>query len=163
MKSKLKKRLRQLWPAVAAQVDPRFEIDPAFKDHLHLAVVRRRTHADFWQFLALSFSAQGDRFFVEAAYSPNDTFPAGRMPFGHDMPPHEGKLRFRVSGLWQQPDQSGGWLIWKPSDEPATDSVMKPEGVFETPELAMVDVRERMVKCILPYLDKVGVQPPPPR
>lgn len=162
MKGKLKKRLRELWPVFAGQVDESFEVDPAFRDHLHLAVIRRRSSVSQWQFLALSFPPQGDRFFVEAAYSPSDSFPVDRMPFGHDFSPYEGKLRFRVSGLWRRPDQSGGWLIWKSGDEPATDSIMKPEGVFETPEAAMEDVKERMVKWILPYLDKVGAPPPSP-
>jgi hypothetical protein len=44
-------------------------------------------------------------------------------------------------------------LIWKAGDEPATDSIAEPEGVFETPEAAMEDVKERMSTWILPYLD----------
>src|SRR5687767_6851792 len=126
MKNKLKKRLRELLPNLAAELDPAFEIDPAFAADPQLIAVRRLRTYGQWQFVALSFSTLGDRFFVEVAYSPHGTFPIDRMPLGPDLPAHNGMLRFRASGLWLTRNQSGGWLIWKSGGEPATDTILPP-------------------------------------
>ncbi|MEO5959065.1 MAG: hypothetical protein ABIR80_08100 [Opitutaceae bacterium] len=155
MNKKLKDRLRVLLAETTAQVDSAFSLDPSFASRPNLVAVRRPDGSSRWQFVALAFSTLADRFFVEVAVSPQGAFPIDRIPLGPGSALSSGVLRFRAAELWGQ-NKSGGWLILKRGDSPPQDLIMPPEGVFETPEAAMTDVKERMAKWILPYLDKSG-------
>jgi hypothetical protein len=156
MKNRIKKRLRELLVQASAEVDLRFNIDPSVASHANLVAVRRAVGSEQWQFVALAFSPPSDRFFVEVAIAPTDTYPINNFPMSPADPLVSGTTRFRAFRLWSPRNSSGGWLIQNAMDEPATDTIAPPEGVFETPEGAMADVKERMVKWILPYLEDAG-------
>jgi hypothetical protein len=156
MKTALGKKLKELFIAIATEVDASFLLDPAFENDRQFVAVRRQAECGQWQFIALSYSTLANRFFVEAAISTSDSFPINAFPFSHSDPAEEGVLRFRAHSLWSNKNVSGGWLVQKVTDEPATDTIFPPEGIFETPEAAIADVKERMTKWILPYLDSVA-------
>jgi hypothetical protein len=152
MKTKLKKRLRELLVEKSTEADQRFSIDTSFVDHTNLVAVRRASAPEQWQFVALAFSPASDRFFLEVALARSDHYPLNHFPMDPNDPPVNGTTRFRAFRLWSPRNVSGGWLIQKATDEPANDTIAPPEGVFETPEAAMADVKERIVKWIMPYL-----------
>jgi len=156
MKSKLKKVIREQFARIAKEIDPSFIDDPAYLNDPQLCLARRRVTSGQWQFVAISFSPTADRFYLEVAVADQATYPINAFPRGPNDPLDGGKLRFRASRLWAEPNKSGGWLIQKSGDEPACDIVFPPEGVFETPEAAMSDVKERYKNWILPYLNAAG-------
>jgi hypothetical protein len=152
MKSKLRKRLKELLREIAVSMDISFSEDPSLVSDAQLVAFRRRVASGQWHFIALSFSSIDDRFFVEVGYSSSDTFPIDRVPLSPYANPSNGALRFRATELWSPSGKSGGWLIQSLENHSSIKSTML-EGVFETPEAAMLDVKMRIEKWILPYLD----------
>jgi hypothetical protein len=150
MKSKLKKNLRRLFVESAVQIDPAFSLDQKFAEHPHLIALRRPARANGWQFIAMTFSALDNRFYIEVATSRREAFPIETTPLGPDSEALDGTLRFRAAELWGQ-RQSSGWCIVEDRDKIRSDTIVASEGVFKSPEDAITDVVVRLRKWILPY------------
>lgn len=155
MKKETKTILRASFVQMVSEIDPHFSADPVFANHPNLFAVRRCVKAPQWQFVALTFSPSSQRFFVEVAIAQTETYPIDHFPMSPNDPLENGSIRFRASQLWGN-IQSGGWLIQKSGGKLPVDSLLLPEGIFNTPQTAMGDVKDRMTKWILPYLQTFG-------
>lgn len=138
--------------------------DPEF------ASVRRTVQPGLWQFVGLSFAPNMNRFYIEAAISPAESYPLNLPlnPPGKHL--KKGGLRFRANELWTDERSFGGWFIEPPltefeylglTDSPEdrdflamlTEAPGGVEGVFKTHEEAFASAERRIAGWILPFLD----------
>ncbi|MDR2902295.1 MAG: hypothetical protein LBU87_04225 [Lactobacillales bacterium] len=114
-------------------------------------VIGRRKYGEKWQFVALSYGANPRRFYVEIAISSRPDFPVNGLGWPH-LPTPEGDIRFSAAELWGNM-QSGGWIIDIPEKPLPKESLMPPEGVFQTMPLLMSDLEDRLKNWIIPFLE----------
>lgn len=151
MNKSLKNALSSRFAHLLRTEDPTFEEDSSLKEDPHLFAMRRPGRKGY-EFVAITFSQNDNRFFMEAAVAPDVAYPLDLLPVGCDQPAADGRLRFRASELWGN-RQSGGWYISPNLDAP-NRSLLKPEGEFADSESAVRHAVARATEFVLPFFTR---------
>lgn len=157
MNTKTKRRLKEVFSKWGATLTPPFSEDESLKGDAQFYSLRRYTMAGQWQFLALSFMPQRDQVFLEVAVSRDDKFPIAACLCDPNDIPVDGVARFRAFRLWSGAGSHGGWVIRAQApktNDPFGVVLGTPEGIFETSDGAFDNMKVRIERWVLPFLEQ---------
>jgi len=155
MKTGYKKKLIHLLANVLIELDPRFS--PITVDGINDIAVFARPHVKSkdWYFVAICFARTEDRFFLEVGFNISPNWPSEVLPDQANTINFSKAWRIRVQQLWSNSNWNIGWSLGDPNSEEGTAKGRQySDGVFSTPEAAILNVRERLNLFVLPFIAK---------